>query len=180
MEQDRKQSKKENRKERKKMDKAFVIAIVICVVVVLTFILVLALIRPVSALIRRGETIDRLERTGEVRVVLTDPLEGGDSLFSTAEIILSDEEAVMMRDQLLYALENSEFDEMKEAPVGVWKTTATVYIGEDQVALYLDEDSISVEWSGNLVTYEIKDRAEDSYESLYRRIRERLRTGDAA
>lgn len=163
-------------KQKKSSNKGLWIGGGICVGICLILILALVLIAPVSAWIRQAESLKVLERTGESRVVLTDPKKSGAELFSTAEIVLDETEAEEVRTLLYNALKHSEYDETRDAAAGVWLICATVSFdgGASEVKLYLDEDQLYLLHNGKLISYEVDDPYEDAYENFYRSMKQRL------
>ena len=162
-------------KQTKQSNKGLWIGGGICVGVCLILVLVLVLATPVSAWLRRADVLEQLETQGGVKVILTDPRQGGAELFSTAELVLSDAEASTAKDLLYDALKHSEFDETRDAPQGVWRICATVsFESGETVRLYLEEDQIYLSHGTKLTSYEVEDPMEEPYEEFYRSIRQRL------
>lgn len=165
-------------KQKRTSNKGLWIAGGICAAVCVLLVAALALAAPVSAWIRRSETLKALEAQDEVKVILTDPKQDGAELFSTAEIVLSDGEASAARALLFDSLKNSEFDETRDAPAGVWYLSATVSFhgegGAQSVRLYLGEEHIYIAHGERLTSYEVDDPMEESYEEFYRDVKKRL------
>ena len=130
---------------KKKSNVGLWVAAGICVFLVVLVIGAAVLIPRFAAESIRSDAEQFLAQSGEVRIALTDPLRGGDTLFSTAETTLSGVDAEALRDRLTEILQNCRYDETERHVAGVWYLSATVYIGDGQYRIYLEEDGIAFE-----------------------------------
>lgn len=165
----------EREQQTKKRPTGVIVGACICVGICLILVLVLVLAEPVGAWRLRADVLTAMESEGDLRVVLSDPLQGGDGLFSSAEVILAGEEAKTLKGLLAEILQNSGYEDTEAVRSGLWMIQAAVYADGSPVArLYLEEDEICLEKNGKKIVFEVSDGDEDSYEALYRGIRGQL------
>ena len=163
--------KKKTREADKKSSRGVIVGACICAGICLILILALVLAEPIGAWRLRSDVLERLEIDGELRVVLSDPLQGGEGLFSSAQALVEGEDARLLAAELGTVLENSSYEEVERVQSGLWLPQAAVYADGALVArLYLEEDGICLEKNGKKISFEVSDADESSYEALYRRI----------
>ena len=151
-----------------KKDKAFIIAVATVILVCLAFLAIVIFARPVSASSLRSDIKKILESDGETVVLISDTRITGDMPFTNAERDIRGEDSELIKQKLLDVLSKTKYKNSDNSDANVWQRSVTVYVGDESVRIYLDEDSIMLKDKNRTYSFEPKDT--ESYSELYSHI----------
>ncbi|MBQ9086430.1 MAG: hypothetical protein IJY47_04510 [Clostridia bacterium] len=159
----------------KSRDKSFLVAVSVCVLLCLAVLGAVLLADPIAGWQAKRRAADILSDGGECRVVLTDPTQSGQVLFSDAQVILSEEDAAPLRDTLYEVLCESQYESREAATAGTWLPSVTVYTREEQVTVFVSEETLCLERDGKRIVFSIAEEQASDYRALYEEITARLK-----
>lgn len=155
-------------KEKKKgRDPVFLWAAGICLVLCLVILGILLLGDPVVGYGARRGALSILSEEGESRVVVSDPSQTGQELFSEAQKVLEEPGAGALRRELHRILSESRWKEMEATVTGVWLPSVSVYTREDMTRVFLGEDTLYLEREGKRISFRVPEEERDAYGALY-------------
>ena len=166
-------SEVQKKNEKKRVDKTLVTAICLCVGLVLFVIGVIVLPEPMIGAAQLSQSIDYIEDSTDVKVVLNSPKQSG-GILADAEHIMDEEASEVFVERLCNILKNVKYSDMEKIDTGIWKTKIVIYNTTDELRVYVDSEGVYLEKNGSLIEYRIPENVRADYDALYTEINERL------